>query len=890
MIDLLYTIIIYPITQILEFIFVFSENVFKETGLSIVCVSAAVSIFCLPLYMVAEKWQVIERDIQKHLAPKIAKIKAVFTGDEQYMILSAYYRQNHYHPVYALRSSIGLLIQIPFFIAAYSYLSSLELLNGSSFLFIADLGKPDRLLPITGGINLLPVIMTLINIIAGAVYTHGFVLKEKIQLYGMAVFFLVLLYNSPSGLVLYWTLNNIFSLLKNIYIKIKYHGKHFILFAIISSCCLIFSYYTIFFLHGGLRVRILIAVLSVIIGIIPWIALMYLKQKSKINYISPWTQKETLLLYVTSLLLICATTGVFIPSMLISSSSQEFSFIDTVASPLNFIYFTFIQAFGLMLIWPFAIYFLFSENVKRMLSVFAVIISISGLLNIFLFPGDYGPISKEMVFSGGVTHNINEILLNFSILTLVFLLIIFVYLKGKKGILFFSNITLSTALLSFSAINIFTISGEFNKLSSYYTPETIDEETLNPIFTLSKSGKNVIVIMLDMAQSSFMPYIFEENPELNRSFSGFVYYPNMVSFNGWTRGGAPPIFGGYEYTPEGINNRPGTSLSEKYNEALLLLPRLFSASSISVAITDPPYADDNWIPNLEIFNTETNISSYITDGVYTDIWLNRNNITLPPNSEVLKRNILWYAILRQAPLAFRQGIYFKGSWCAPYSNFRMRTFINGYSVLDLLPELTTITDSDESFAVIMTNNTAHENLFLQAPYYIPQLIVNNHGTGRFDKEDWYHSNAAAIKRLSDFFDFLRKNDTYDNTRIIIVSDHGRLETSYVTRTSLPFHLEQFNSVLLFKDFNENGRLRTDMSFMSTADVPNLAIEGLLESPINPFTGRSITNEAKKKPLLILIQRVESKNENEILITPQNSYYVHENIFNEGNWVKPKNYP
>jgi membrane protein insertase Oxa1/YidC/SpoIIIJ len=119
MTDILYTIIIYPITQILEFVFVFFLKLFKETGLSVIFISAAVSVLCLPLYMVAEKWQEIERNIQKYLAPKAAKIKAVFSGDERYMILSAYYRQNHYHPIYALRSSFGLLIQVPFFIAAY---------------------------------------------------------------------------------------------------------------------------------------------------------------------------------------------------------------------------------------------------------------------------------------------------------------------------------------------------------------------------------------------------------------------------------------------------------------------------------------------------------------------------------------------------------------------------------------------------------------------------------------------------------------------------------------------------------------------------------------------------------------------------------------------------
>jgi mRNA-degrading endonuclease RelE of RelBE toxin-antitoxin system len=60
----------------------------------------AISILTLPLYAVAEKWQRIDRDTQKRLKSKLDKIKAVFQGDEQYMILSTYYRQNHYHPIW----------------------------------------------------------------------------------------------------------------------------------------------------------------------------------------------------------------------------------------------------------------------------------------------------------------------------------------------------------------------------------------------------------------------------------------------------------------------------------------------------------------------------------------------------------------------------------------------------------------------------------------------------------------------------------------------------------------------------------------------------------------------------------------------------------------------
>ena len=47
-------------------------------------------------------------------------------------------------------------------------------------------------------------------------------MKDKVQTYGLAAVFLVLLYQSPSGLVFYWTLNNLFSLIKNVFYRINY--------------------------------------------------------------------------------------------------------------------------------------------------------------------------------------------------------------------------------------------------------------------------------------------------------------------------------------------------------------------------------------------------------------------------------------------------------------------------------------------------------------------------------------------------------------------------------------------------------------------------------------------------------------------------------------------
>ncbi len=889
MADILYTIIIYPITQIIEFVFVFAQKLFKETGLSIICVSGAVSVLCLPLYMIAEGWQDVERNIQKKLAPKIARIKAAFKGDERYMVMAAYYRQNHYHPVYALRSTFGLLIQIPFFIAAYSYLSHLETLKGAAFLFISDLGSPDKLIPVAGGINLLPILMTLINCAAGAIYTRGFAIKDKVQLYGIAVIFLLLLYNSPAGLVLYWTLNNVFSLVKNAYLKINFSKKHLLLSAAVSLCAFLLIYYSLFVHHGSPKVRALIAFLSAVIGVFPWIIpfLTRIAAKTKPVNLNP---KEVFSLFIFSLCILWALTGLFLPSMLIGSSPQEFSFIDSVASPLYFIFNTSLQSFGLFIFWPLMIYLLLSKKNKKIFSVVVLILSFSAICNVFIFPGNYGTISSDLVFSQSVSHTPAATGLNIFFLAVLLFIILFIYIKGGKKILSSLSVVLFIAVIFMSCRNVYLINAEFKKLAEYYNPEPKNDETLSPIFHLSKNGKNVLVLMLDMAESVFVPYIFEESPDLYQKYEGFVYFPNTVTFNGWTKGGAPPIFGGYEYTPEGINQRPDTSVLKKTNESLLLMPRIFSEADFSVTITDPPYADNNWIPDLRIYDSEENISAHITDKAYTDHWLKLNNIVLPTHSEVLKRNILWYAIFREVPLAFRQAIYYTGSWCAPFSEHRMRLFLNGYAVLDSLSELTDFDSPKDNSAVIMVNNTTHENLFLQAPDYKPQLNVTNYGSSRFSKEVWYHVNAAAIKRLADYFDFLKAHNVYDNTRIILVADHAGLDASYVTKTRLPFHVDQFNSVLMVKDFNAQGNMKTDTAFMSTADVPTLAMEGLIENPVNPFTGNIISSERKKDPLLILVNRAENKTDTELDIGQHNTYYVHDNIFNEKNWSKPDKAP
>ena len=78
--------------------------------LSIVFLSITVGLLCLPLYTRADALQAEANAIEKKLKPWKTEIKKNFKGDEQVMMLQAYYRENNYHPLMMMRSSISLLL------------------------------------------------------------------------------------------------------------------------------------------------------------------------------------------------------------------------------------------------------------------------------------------------------------------------------------------------------------------------------------------------------------------------------------------------------------------------------------------------------------------------------------------------------------------------------------------------------------------------------------------------------------------------------------------------------------------------------------------------------------------------------------------------------------
>jgi YidC/Oxa1 family membrane protein insertase len=204
------------LVRFLRYILEFFYSLTDSYGLSIILLSLTVTIIMLPLFWIAERIQHKERIRKAKIQPLLDEIRDVKNKQEKYYYTKEIYRKNKYSPFYSLTGLLGLLIQVPFFLAAYWMLLEYLPLQGVSFGPIKDLNQPDGLISIGGmTYNLLPFVMTLVNLFAGYLYAKNMEKSEQIQLVVMAFIFLVLLYSLSSALVLYWTMNNVFAIGKN---------------------------------------------------------------------------------------------------------------------------------------------------------------------------------------------------------------------------------------------------------------------------------------------------------------------------------------------------------------------------------------------------------------------------------------------------------------------------------------------------------------------------------------------------------------------------------------------------------------------------------------------------------------------------------------------------
>ncbi len=199
-----------------------TNRVTHNYGVDIIILTVLIKLLFWPL---THKSYVSMKQMKK-LQPKMQKIREKYKDDKEKMNqeIMQMYRTHKVNPV---GGCLPMLLQIPVFFALYRVLySALAIRHAPFMLWINDLAAPDRLylgfnIPYLGG---LPVLTLLMGVSMFAQQkmspTTGDPRQEKMMLM-MPVVFTVFFVNFPSGLVLYWLVNNVLSIGQQYYINKK---------------------------------------------------------------------------------------------------------------------------------------------------------------------------------------------------------------------------------------------------------------------------------------------------------------------------------------------------------------------------------------------------------------------------------------------------------------------------------------------------------------------------------------------------------------------------------------------------------------------------------------------------------------------------------------------
>ena len=222
------SLLIRPLAKVLKLIMEMFYKVIPNYGIAILFTTLLIKIVFFPL--THKSFESTSR--MQALQPKMAELKEKYKSNPQKMNqeVAALYKKEGVNP---LGGCLPLLLQMPIFFGMYNLLSTHFDLRGASFIsgWIMDLSAPESIwdfssllpngLPIVGwqNLRLLPIIMVATTFLQSKLTQAPDASNKnmKMMTYMMPIMFFFILYEMPSGLVLYWTVQNILTVFQQMY-------------------------------------------------------------------------------------------------------------------------------------------------------------------------------------------------------------------------------------------------------------------------------------------------------------------------------------------------------------------------------------------------------------------------------------------------------------------------------------------------------------------------------------------------------------------------------------------------------------------------------------------------------------------------------------------------
>ena len=215
-----------PLERGLKWLLTVFHRLIPNYGVAILLVTLVVRLIMFPLTKKGSEATIR----MQALAPKIKEIQERNKGNSQKMNaeMAEFYKREGYNP---LSGCLPMLLQLPIFFAMYNLFNSHFELRGAMFIpgWIPDLSRPESILDFPEGfslpflgwtaLRLLPFIYVASQMLYGKVVqtpTQQGGAQMKIMLYAMPIMFFFILYDVPSGLLIYWITSNVLTLVQQV--------------------------------------------------------------------------------------------------------------------------------------------------------------------------------------------------------------------------------------------------------------------------------------------------------------------------------------------------------------------------------------------------------------------------------------------------------------------------------------------------------------------------------------------------------------------------------------------------------------------------------------------------------------------------------------------------
>jgi hypothetical protein len=435
---------------------------------------------------------------------------------------------------------------------------------------------------------------------------------------------------------------------------------------------------------------------------------------------------------------------------------------------------------------------------------------------------------------------------------LVSILIVKLLLRYGSGAFSAGLVIVNLSLLATSGLSVSRDTDETEEPSEPGSGSLAEQP-----LAFAQAEPNVLIIFLDRFMGGYVEEILKRHPDLETRLSGFTWYPNTVAAGQNSIAGVHPIFGGYDYTPREMNAR-GKRLKDLSVEAYRLLPENFSKKGYQVNFVNPrglgfTMAGDCRFLDMEGVNC-THIPAKVTQRVAKRFGMSMSTLAESNYADLL----VLLGTMRATPYIVKGAVHEKGPW-KPFMDHSAGTTLREWAELKALPEMSR-TDARKPTLNIVWSILPHEPYFMGEdcmPRKTSLELTDEEVARRGDSSlfGFQHSVAARCSLLlvADYMDHLRAKGVYENTKIVVVSDHGIVGNAedHSTRAVQGGTTENIfvvsRSVLLVKDEGASGKLKVSEEFMPNADVPRIVCQQI-GGCVNPHLGnKSVDRHGREDP-------------------------------------------